>query len=304
MPASPATDFPTKLEFLLKALSLSRGRLAADLGVSKSLVSRWVSGTNTPAPHNLIALTALIAERREGFSMLDWDRDLTALAADLGVRDVPRPATLTSQFAPFLQAQATQAVMQSSARASAACAGFWRVIQTGYDAPVGYYHQHMIMEPLPNGMTAFRVGYFDLRFTGWAYALNNQMFYCGSDHVRGNQLFGVYNLPPDECCDLMDGIALGFLNDQGGIPAALKCVLERIGVLSGDPEADTRRYEELLKRSMLATEETAPEAVRQHLVPDIPKPSRSPAGIMTPYLESIARGGDWATVLDRLPPSA
>ena len=35
-----------KLEFVLKALSMSRGRLAAQLGVDKSAVGRWVTGND------------------------------------------------------------------------------------------------------------------------------------------------------------------------------------------------------------------------------------------------------------------
>jgi hypothetical protein len=40
-----AEPFCRKLELVLKALSTSRGRLAADLGVDKSIVGRWVSRT-------------------------------------------------------------------------------------------------------------------------------------------------------------------------------------------------------------------------------------------------------------------
>jgi hypothetical protein len=79
------TAFADKIGLVLKALSLSRGRVAAELRISKSLVSRWVSGANTPAPHNLIALTELVAGRSPGFALLDWDREPADLAARLGV---------------------------------------------------------------------------------------------------------------------------------------------------------------------------------------------------------------------------
>lgn len=67
----------------MKTLSISRGRLAADLGVDKSVVSRWLAGTHLPTDHNLSRLTTLIAVRRPDFSMLDWQADLELLAARL-----------------------------------------------------------------------------------------------------------------------------------------------------------------------------------------------------------------------------
>ncbi|HEX8448913.1 MAG TPA: helix-turn-helix transcriptional regulator, partial [Allosphingosinicella sp.] len=84
-------DFAARLELVLKALSISGGRLAADAGVDKSLVSRWRSGSVTPSSHNLARLTHVIAARRPGFTMLDWELDIPALAARFGV-EAPAPA--------------------------------------------------------------------------------------------------------------------------------------------------------------------------------------------------------------------
>ena len=62
-----------KLALALKACSISRARLAAEMAVDKSVVSRWVSGANAPSEHNLSTLTRLVSERVPGFSMLDWE---------------------------------------------------------------------------------------------------------------------------------------------------------------------------------------------------------------------------------------
>ena len=86
--------FAKKLELVLKVLSMSRSRLAADLGVDKSVVGRWVSGAVQPSAHNLSLLSALIAERIPGFTALDWDRSLEAFAELLGADldpDLRRP---------------------------------------------------------------------------------------------------------------------------------------------------------------------------------------------------------------------
>src|SRR5437879_9004145 len=77
-------SFARKLELVLKVLSMSRARLAADLGVDKSVVGRWVSGAVRPSAHNLSRLSGLIAERIAGFTALDWDRSLPAFAEFVG----------------------------------------------------------------------------------------------------------------------------------------------------------------------------------------------------------------------------
>jgi adenylate cyclase len=66
-------DFAQKLGLLLKATSLSRGRLAQTAGVDKSMVSRWASGVQVPSDHNLALLTQAIARHRPGFERRDWD---------------------------------------------------------------------------------------------------------------------------------------------------------------------------------------------------------------------------------------
>src|ERR1051325_9563074 len=50
-------DFAQKLGVVLKAINLSRGRLAQTIGVDKSVVSRWASAVQTPSDQNLSLLT-------------------------------------------------------------------------------------------------------------------------------------------------------------------------------------------------------------------------------------------------------
>src|SRR5687768_7112169 len=66
--------FSAKLSFVLKAFSMSRGRLAADMGIDKSVVGRWVTGAVVPTEHNLMLLTAQFAQRAPKFTSLSWDR--------------------------------------------------------------------------------------------------------------------------------------------------------------------------------------------------------------------------------------
>ncbi|MDP3125707.1 MAG: helix-turn-helix domain-containing protein, partial [Thiobacillus sp.] len=85
------SEFPARMLLALKALSLSRGRLASELAVDKSVISRWLSGRQAPSGQNLANLTALVASHRPGFTLLDWETDLETLAAKL-VSPITPPA--------------------------------------------------------------------------------------------------------------------------------------------------------------------------------------------------------------------
>mgnify|MGYP000007444798 CR=1 FL=1 len=59
--AAPGKEFH---RWLIHYQITPRGRLAADLGVDKSVVGRWATGAVRPSDHNLSRLTALA--RRAG----------------------------------------------------------------------------------------------------------------------------------------------------------------------------------------------------------------------------------------------
>ena len=86
--------FAAKLSFILKAFSMSRGRLAADMGVDKSVVGRWVTGAVVPSEHNLMLMTAQFARRAPGFTSLSWERSLAELAELIGVDHGAAPTVL------------------------------------------------------------------------------------------------------------------------------------------------------------------------------------------------------------------
>jgi adenylate cyclase len=68
-------DFAHKLGLALKAINLSRSRLAQTAGVDKSVVTRWASGVQVPSDHNLSRLTEAVARHCPGFRQRDWDLD-------------------------------------------------------------------------------------------------------------------------------------------------------------------------------------------------------------------------------------
>ena len=86
-------DFARKFALVLKAFNLSRGRLAQTVGIDKSVVSRWASGTTVPTDHNLSLLTQAVMRHKADFGRADWDLDVEAFAARLGLAP-PAPATV------------------------------------------------------------------------------------------------------------------------------------------------------------------------------------------------------------------
>jgi TolB-like protein/tetratricopeptide (TPR) repeat protein len=98
-----AGDFARKLGVVLKAINLSRGRLAQTVGVDKSVVSRWASGVQVPSDHNLSLLTEAVARHRPGFERRDWDLDAEGFAnrfdaLDAGASSLEGPSIAVLPF--------------------------------------------------------------------------------------------------------------------------------------------------------------------------------------------------------------
>ena len=114
--------FADKLTLVIKTLGISRAELGAALAVDKSVVSRWFAGARAPTAHNLAAITALVAARAPGFTMLDWDRDLAGLEPRLrpgGAMAVGPDNTLSLALPPGAAA--------ASAARGVAVTGVWRL---------------------------------------------------------------------------------------------------------------------------------------------------------------------------------
>lgn len=99
-------DFSRKLGLALKALDLSRTRLAKLVGVDKSVASRWASGASVPSEQNLRALTDALNVQRAGLALADWDLDVAAFGAKLGVSEPPAAGTDDGPSTLFLRSVA------------------------------------------------------------------------------------------------------------------------------------------------------------------------------------------------------
>ena len=267
-----AQPFGARLELVLKALSMTRGRLAADLAVDKSLVGRWISGTVTPSSHNLARLTQYVAERRPGFTMLDWELDTPALAAKLGVGagaaggGLLGPATA---FGGLLPAVVVREALALTSLRGDDYEGLWRTTRLSNEMAGRFVHDPLLIRKEANGLLSLRVGVEDMRFEGWTFMTQTQLFTFAADANTGVFVFSIFNAVLRHRAEALDGLTLTLQRNGGGTPVVAACFLERVGELSGDRAADDAAYEASIRPTPELEEGDVPEAVRARLFRDV-----------------------------------
>ena len=288
--------FGQKLAMVLKALTLSNGRFAADLGVDKSVVGRWLSGAVKPSMHNLARLTAQVAAKSPGFSMLDWDLDLGELQAL--VTDHRRPSSKRDAGAMLLD-WPPHGVVEEAAAATAlrgdAYEGFWRSTRLSNEAPGRFVHDQILMRKSANGLLQVRTGVIEMRFEGISFPSQTQLVAMSVDAESGVFIFSVFNGVLRHRADLMDGLALTVTRNAGGSAVAMPVVMERTGELTGDEAADDARYEASIESNPLAPEGSVPEHIRNHLFKDTGPTAFAAGGaaiLGMAFANSIASGSD------------
>lgn len=235
--ATVMQDFSAKLALVLKVLSISRGRLSAELGVDKSVVSRWLGGLYTPSGENLSQLTRYVASRIPGFTGLDWERSLEDLQNRMTGAEAAQPvlaaadAALSATTVPHAR---TQSVIE---------------VQREGNAYPGLYAQFRVAfrnsgEMLAELMIIWREGdrlcfrSFDPSFshTGEILIVRHQLFFIGEDDARADGLnFLVANGVPGQKAYRIDNIALSVAGDRHRTPGACPGVMQRIADLDGPP---------------------------------------------------------------------
>jgi transcriptional regulator with XRE-family HTH domain len=275
-----AEDFPSKLSFVLKALSLSRGALASALGVDKSLVGRWARGTVSPSRENLSRLSDLVARRVTGFTVLDWDRPLASLAPMFGVDLAAVGLGETAPAQDVLPLPLLELARSTTRLRGRAYEGFFRSTRPYYQSPGDFIHDHIMIRRHDNGLLAFRLINTGVLVEGWLLLLHAQGFVITAELSSGTYAFGVLHGVSGVQADRLDGLFLinGF--DVGRTPHAAPMLVERVEDLSGDPKADDARLLELGKLRAIAPAGSVPPEIARHLARDV-----GPA--------QIALGGDW-----------
>ena len=286
------TPFSEKLRLVLKMLSMSSAQLAAEVQIDKSVVSRWLKGTVQPSSHNLARLSAVIAARAEGFRMLDWERSLEGLAQLFGADPTGIP-NLGSKPVPGLPIAIWDQMISTSALRAAAYEGFFRSTRPHPTAAGQYLHEHGMIRRDDIGLPRLDMGRGGTVVSGWMLPLYNQLYCIAADITGRTLLFGIFNGLGDPRVDVFDGVIL----IPGRDPLASIMICERIGDLSGDREADDRRFAEIAALNPLAPEGSVPEAIRNQLLRDV-GPDQLPFGgdflLQLPPERSMARGS-WST---------
>ncbi|AQR72314.1 helix-turn-helix transcriptional regulator [Sphingomonas sp. LM7] len=256
--------FGDRLTLALKALSMSRGRLAAELEVDKSLVGRWASGTVRPSSHNLERLTRLLAEKHPGLTLLDWDRELADFAALFGIDLVSPPLDRPSGIE--LPAETLDAAYGSTRLRGDAYEGFWRATHPAIIAPGRFFHEHGMIRRSGSGFLRFELGGPDVRYVGSILPIEGQVFVIATDTVRHLPCYMIFNIVTMPKIVLMDGLLLTAGNAMRN-PSAYPIVMERIGDLSGNEEADDAQAAALMTRPQFVQDEAlVSQDMRAHLI--------------------------------------
>lgn len=278
-----------KLSYVMKALNLTNGRVASELGVNKSVVARWLNGATLPSAHNMARLSTMVGARVPGFSRLDWESSLAELQTRLR-----RPG---DSLPPGLGDWLGRMQMGEAAAATAAVAdsvsGLWRSLRPLPRASGYFARDAMMIWPGPAGPVEFVMGAGGFRLHGWATARGNQFYCCVLDGQGGFFSFAIANFARVPRVDLMDGVTIAAAIDGAGAPFATAYLLERVGDLTGDHDADLARFEELMQADALIEERLLPPELVAHLLPNAGLSERergNEPALMMEWLRSLARG--------------
>jgi len=99
MASADEDGFSAKLALIMDALNLSRVAVARELGIDKSVVSRWLNGVNRPTEHNLTRLTEIVRKRHQDFTLRLWARYLSPILPSRSVRHGKRQGLMRSRSA-------------------------------------------------------------------------------------------------------------------------------------------------------------------------------------------------------------
>ena len=240
-------DLGDKLDMLLKASSLSRVSIAHEVGVDKSLVGRWVKGAIHPGEHNLAKLTGVFRSHFPQLTVADWYEDKAELARRLGihVRSGGLGSLVTAADGPF--AKIADVAEAEIAFKAATYEGFWRTTRPSVVMQGELFHDYGIFRLNGNGMIDVIMEGAGLTFSGWMFPMSGNLYVFLFDPVGRTPLIVLMKGVTLPRALSMEGLLLLSALDPLRTPAAVPIVLERLGDLSGDKQADDRRLREIIE---------------------------------------------------------
>jgi hypothetical protein len=255
MPAAP--EFARKLDHLLKALSISRGRLALEAGVDKSLVGRWVTGSVSPAPYNLEKLTTALAQRSPGFTMLDWDRPFEAFAAHFGSSVWPQGVADAALV--FPHDVVTPARAETAMRGDR-YTGFYWIHRRSFGRP-GKLSRLVFRITPREGLLEVREGAPGFEHLGWGLLMLNRLYCMLAEQGFEGMSFMITNAGRQPRAQVLHAAYLGAASDGMLTPKAAPCALVRAGDLTGDEGEDEAIYQRMKSQAGLMQPEEIPPDV-------------------------------------------
>jgi hypothetical protein len=302
--ADVAIRFADRLDLALKALSIGRGRLAAEVGVDKSLVSRWLSGVVRPSAHNIERLTRLMATHRPGFTMLDWEHDLDVLALRLGVTTAapsvslpPLPAFSSASGRDYAPGLLPFGLMQSAAvetaRRASAYAGRYRVTRLSSSGKLVPLVEYALIAPDADSGLCLDHCFSNHRLRGWLVVLNGVLYAMTADDGDDSFAFYLLNGVVGPKALVLDGIMTSVGGQRSATPYSAPLVMERVGD-AGDRDSDAAWLADAMSRwGPVAPDTLAPE-IMAVIAGDFGRTSAAAGGdavLRIPHERSLARGG-------------
>lgn len=255
-------DFARKLDLILKSLSISRGRLAQESGLDKSLVGRWVAGNVRPSALNLERVTAALARRSPGFTMLDWDRPLDVFAERFGMTG-PQSASLPEGALTFPM-DILGPARAEIARRGDRYAGLYWIYRKSFGRPGKQGKLAVWIRPR-DGLLEIWEGAPGFQYRGWALLMANRLYAMFTDDDAEVMAYMITNagLPPK--AQVLHAVFLGVSSDGQLTPKAAPCVLARVADLTGDPQADEATYTQMKANCGYIDPAEVPPAIRAFL---------------------------------------
>jgi transcriptional regulator with XRE-family HTH domain len=233
---------PRKLELVLAKLNLSRARLAQKIGIDKSVVSRWVSGSSVPSDHNMARLSEIVGALHPGFSGTDWALDEAAFRAKLGVPSDDGKGLVEDA----LRLRSFGAFRRDIEREAAIYAGLYLTYNRSSTNNGTITRRALKCWQDGRRLRFLSVGtsrLYDVE--GEVFVLRGKLFCLGEMQRHDGVSLSVLNGTTRSTPDYLTGIAAGVGADDLASPNATLVVLEFKGRLTGDTARDDKAWTDL-----------------------------------------------------------
>ena len=277
--------FAAKLRLAMQRANLSSVQLAHDVGVDKSVVTRWLAGTLRPADHSVAALSSVLARHVAQFSRADWTLSEPDFAARLGVTPPARVAqpALHNLLAPLLRGA-------DQSQAAAAYPGLWALLIASPGGRGRLFGYASRIAAIPGG-TALSQEVADadtFNSHGSLVAFGTRLFRVSQD-VRRQEALGFMMLTGVAAgrAAILEGLALSHSANPEATPAAIPIVVLRLADTAEETAYDVAR-QIASSRNAEGWEAGLPEPLLARFRLAVPPPP-APSILRRPLAES------WAT---------